>query len=49
MQATLKIGRASQIVVPLAIRETMGLKIGDYIIVDFVKKVVPVKEGDIIE
>lgn len=38
MQATLKIGRAGQIVIPNAVREAMGLKSGDIIVVDILGK-----------
>ncbi len=38
MQATVKIARAGQIVIPTTIREAMGLKHGDLIIVDIIGK-----------
>lgn len=39
MQATLKLGRAGQVVIPAAVREALGLKSGDIVIVDVVGKV----------
>ena len=39
MQATLKLGRAGQVVIPAAAREALGLKSGDIIIVDVIGKV----------
>jgi len=39
MQATLKLGRAGQVVIPAAVREALGLKSGDIIIVDVLGKV----------
>jgi len=39
MQATLKLGRAGQVVIPAAVREALGLESGDIIIVDVMGKV----------
>lgn len=39
MQATLKLGRAGQVVIPAAVREALGLESGDIITVDVIGKV----------
>ena len=44
MQATVKITRGGQVSIPYEIREAMGLKPGDLIIVDIVRKIIPEAE-----
>jgi AbrB family looped-hinge helix DNA binding protein len=39
MQATVKIARAGQVVIPIEVREAMGLKAGDLIVIDVMGKV----------
>ena len=46
MQATVKIARAGQIVIPTTVREAMGLKPGDLIIVDILGKAPRVAEQE---
>ena len=46
MQATLKIGRAGQIVIPTTTREAMGLKTGDIIVVDILGKASRIAEQE---
>jgi AbrB family looped-hinge helix DNA binding protein len=46
MQATLKLGRAGQVVIPAAVREALGLTSGDIIIVDVLGKVQKLAEQE---
>ena len=46
MQATLKLGRAGQVVIPAAVREALGLTSGDIIIVDVLGKVQKLSEQE---
>ena len=46
MQATLKLGRAGQVVIPAAVREAFGLTSGDIIIVDVLGKVQKLAEQE---
>jgi AbrB family looped-hinge helix DNA binding protein len=39
MQATVKMARAGQVVIPIEVREAMGLKGGDLIVIDVLSKV----------
>jgi AbrB family looped-hinge helix DNA binding protein len=39
MQATVKMARAGQIVIPIEIREALGLRGGDLIVIDVISKV----------
>ena len=39
MQATVKIARAGQVVIPIEVREALGLKPGDLIVIDVIGKV----------
>jgi AbrB family looped-hinge helix DNA binding protein len=39
MQATVKMARAGQVVIPIEVREALGLKGGDLIVIDVLSKV----------
>ena len=39
MQATVKMSRAGSIVIPIEVRESLGLKSGDLIVIDVLNKV----------
>ena len=39
MQATVKMARAGQVVIPIEVREALGLKGGDLIVIDVLNKV----------
>lgn len=39
MQATVRMARAGQVVIPIEIREALGLEAGDLIVIDVVSKV----------
>ncbi len=39
MQATVKIARAGQVVIPIEVREALGLKPGDLVVIDVMGKV----------
>ncbi|HOV83136.1 MAG TPA: AbrB/MazE/SpoVT family DNA-binding domain-containing protein [Methanothrix sp.] len=41
MQATVKISRAGSVVIPIEVREAMGLNPGDLIVIDVLNKIVP--------
>ena len=43
MQATVKMARAGQVVIPIEVREAMGLKAGDLIVIDVMGKVPKMK------
>ena len=39
MQATVKMARAGQVVIPIEVREALGLQGGDLIVIDVISKV----------
>ena len=39
MQATVKMSRAGSVVIPIEVREALGLKSGDLIVIDVLNKV----------
>lgn len=39
MQATVKMSRAGSVVIPIEVREALGLKSGDLIVIDVMNKV----------
>ena len=39
MQATVKMSRAGSVVIPIEVREALGLKTGDLIVIDVLNKV----------
>jgi AbrB family looped-hinge helix DNA binding protein len=39
MQATVKMSRAGSVVIPIEVRESLGLKSGDLIVIDVLNKV----------
>jgi len=46
MQATVKIARAGQIVIPIEIREALDLNPGDLIVIDVISKVQKAKSQE---
>lgn len=38
MQATVRMARAGQVIIPIEVREAMGLKAGDLIVIDVMGK-----------
>jgi AbrB family looped-hinge helix DNA binding protein len=44
MQTTVRMTRGGQVVIPIELRDAMGLKPGDLIEIDVIRKVIPVAE-----